>query len=403
MSVIAIDSETHCSGEEIAGQVADRLGYALVGPELFETVASKFDIPADKVRRSMSGERSFLNAFTRDYEKSVIYVKAVLSQMLIQQYLVYHGVATRLIPQSITHVLRVGIVGEQTFRVEAAVAGGGCHRSEAQRRVKKSDERLSVWAHQHLGRGFWAPEFFDLIIPRPDKSVGDAVELILEAVTRVALRPTDRSIQAQLDFLLATKVHLALVERGLYFANVTADNGNVLVKIRTKKSPTGTLGRTVNTLRKESWLDDAEVICRSVKGVKEVLVEPATMLSGTLLVDDEREYVTTLSERLQRRDIVSDVAFDGQQALDTVEAEEPAVIVLDLKMPGLDGMEVLRRVRRDHPRVHVIVVTGHGTEDAEEEARALGAFDFLRKPVDITTLAARIAEARHLYRTGAQD
>ncbi len=403
MSVIAIVSESYCEGEEIAEKVADRLEYSLVGTELFETVAKKFDISVDKVRRAMSGERTLLNAFTRDYERSVIYVKAVLSQMLVQQYFVYHGVAMRLIPRAITHVLRVGIVGEQPFRVAAAVAAEGCKVSEAERRIEKRDERRLAWAHQHLDRGFWEPDSFDLIIPRPAKTVEDAVDLILGAITRTVLRPTDRSIQAQLDFLLATRVNLALMERGQHFSRVVADGGRVEVKIRTKRAPAGALGRTVHALRQESHLEEAYEICRAVKGVGEVSVVPAAMVTSTLLVDDEREYVVTLSERLQRRDIVSDVAFDGQQALDAVEAEEPAVIVLDLKMPGINGMEVLERVRREHPRVHVIVVTGHGSAEDEERARALGAFDYLKKPVDITTLAARIAQARQLHQNGAEE
>ena len=150
-------------------------------------------------------------------------------------------------------------------------------------------------------------------------------------------------------------------------------------------------------------MEEAYKICRAVKGVDEVTVVPTAMNAGTLLVDDEREYVLTLSERLQMRDIASEVAFDGQEALDFVESEEPAVIVLDLRMPGIDGMEVLKRVRRDHPRVHVIVVTGQGTGEDEKMARSLGAFDYLKKPVDIKTLAARIAQARQLHRDIAEE
>ena len=97
------------------------------------------------------------------------------------------------------------------------------------------------------------------------------------------------------------------------------------------------------------------------------------------------------------RDVRTDVAFDGEEALAAVQTDEPEVIVLDLRMPGMDGLEVLERVRRDHPRVHVIVLTGHGTAEDEERARALGAFDFLQKPVGIARLAARIAEAREHY------
>ncbi|SFM63481.1 response regulator [Thermodesulforhabdus norvegica] len=105
-----------------------------------------------------------------------------------------------------------------------------------------------------------------------------------------------------------------------------------------------------------------------------------------LLVDDEKEFVDALRERLEIRDLPSGVAYNGEQALQIVEDEIPDVMVLDLKMPGIDGMEVLRRIRKAYPEVQVIILTGHGSEKDEEEARRLGAFEYLQKPVDIDEL-----------------
>jgi DNA-binding response OmpR family regulator len=113
-----------------------------------------------------------------------------------------------------------------------------------------------------------------------------------------------------------------------------------------------------------------------------------------LLVDDEEEFVKALSERLQMRDLHSDTVFDGEQALDFVkDRDEPDVMVLDLKMPGIDGIEVLRRVKKAYPKIEVIILTGHGTEKDEEEARRLGAFDYLQKPVSVDVLAKRVKSA----------
>jgi DNA-binding response OmpR family regulator len=112
-----------------------------------------------------------------------------------------------------------------------------------------------------------------------------------------------------------------------------------------------------------------------------------------LLVDDEIDFVTTLSNRLGMRGIKTDVVHDGQQALDFVAKQEPDVIVLDLKMPGMYGMEVLRRLSKTNPDIQVVVLTGHGTDRDEEEAQRLKAFDYLRKPTDIDKLADRIRGA----------
>ncbi len=112
-----------------------------------------------------------------------------------------------------------------------------------------------------------------------------------------------------------------------------------------------------------------------------------------LLVDDEEDLVRTMAERMEMRDLGSDVALDGQQALNMIEEETPDVIVLDLRMPGMDGMEVLRHVKQAYPHVAVIILTGHGSDKDEEEARRLGAFDYLRKPVDIGQLIESVRNA----------
>ncbi len=118
-----------------------------------------------------------------------------------------------------------------------------------------------------------------------------------------------------------------------------------------------------------------------------------------LLVDDEIEFVNTLSNRLGMRGISTDVVYDGQQALDYVAEHEPDVIVLDLEMPKVHGMDVLRQLSKTHPDIQVVILTAYGTEEREKEAEKLNAFDFLNKPVDVETLVERI---RGAYRFKAE-
>jgi DNA-binding NtrC family response regulator len=112
-----------------------------------------------------------------------------------------------------------------------------------------------------------------------------------------------------------------------------------------------------------------------------------------LLVDDEEDYVRTMAERMEMRDLGSDVALTGEEALAMLEEELPDVMVIDVRMPGMSGIEVLARVKEAHPQVEVIILTGFGSEKDEEEARRLGAFDYLRKPVDIVDLMSTIRRA----------
>lgn len=112
-----------------------------------------------------------------------------------------------------------------------------------------------------------------------------------------------------------------------------------------------------------------------------------------LLVDDEEEFVTTLAERMEMRGFDASVAFDGQKAMETLKTRVPDVMVLDLRMPGIDGMEVLERVKKTNPEAQVIILTGHGSYKDEEQARRLGAFDYLQKPVGVDTLVKSIQKA----------
>ncbi|MEW5773243.1 MAG: response regulator [Thermodesulfobacteriota bacterium] len=112
-----------------------------------------------------------------------------------------------------------------------------------------------------------------------------------------------------------------------------------------------------------------------------------------LLVDDEENFVKTLAERLEIRGLKPEVVLSGEEAMDFMDKSVPDVIVLDLRMPGIDGMEVLRRVKKQKPDIQVIILTGHGTDKDQAEAMRIGAFEYLKKPVDIDALIFSIKNA----------
>jgi len=112
-----------------------------------------------------------------------------------------------------------------------------------------------------------------------------------------------------------------------------------------------------------------------------------------LLVDDEEEFVQTLAERLEIRGIQALVATDGIEALHLIEEEEPPVVVLDVMMPGLGGLEVLQRLKTGHPHMQVILLTGHGSTKEGIQGMHLGAFDYIMKPVRIEDLSNKMEEA----------
>jgi DNA-binding NtrC family response regulator len=112
-----------------------------------------------------------------------------------------------------------------------------------------------------------------------------------------------------------------------------------------------------------------------------------------LLVDDEEEFISALAERLSFRGITARTAGGGEEALAAIERDPPQVVLLDLMMPGMSGVEVLQEIRRTHPEIKVILLTGHGSTREGMEGMRLGAFDYLIKPLSIEELVDKLRNA----------
>ena len=113
-----------------------------------------------------------------------------------------------------------------------------------------------------------------------------------------------------------------------------------------------------------------------------------------LLVDDEQEFTQVLAERMKSRGLTVVTAENGPAALKKAEEEPFDAIILDMMMPGMDGIETLKRLRKINPDLQIIMLTGHATLKAGLEAVKLGAMDFLEKPADIQKLMEKIKEAK---------
>ncbi len=117
-------------------------------------------------------------------------------------------------------------------------------------------------------------------------------------------------------------------------------------------------------------------------------------IANVLLVDDEVPFVEAMSRRLRKRDISIVTSFSGTEALDVLEKNGSVeVAILDVKMPGMDGIETLGEIRKRFPLVEVIMLTGHATVETGIEGMKLGAFDYLMKPCDMDVLMEKLKEA----------
>jgi two-component system, OmpR family, response regulator CpxR len=398
MPVITVFSGSYCNAEEVAQKIAGDFGYQLIHDQAIMAEASKrFQIEESKLTRAIAGKASVFNKFTHEKERSLACLKVVLADWLKQDGLLFLGFLGQLIPREISHVLKVCIIAELKYRTRVAADTDGLAEKDALKRIHKDDETCFRWADQLFSkRDPWAPEFYDIVIPMDKNSVDSAAQLIFSNLQKDVLQVTESSQKALEDFILAAQVDLKLAREG-HDVSAAATDGDILITINK------------HVLLLSSLEEELKKIAGTVPGVRSVATKVGAgyyqtdiyrkfdfdvpVPSKVLLVDDEREFVQTLSERLQMRAFGSAVAYDGEEALSVIDEDEPEVMVLDLKMPGVDGLEVLRRVKRDHPDVEVIVLTGHGSKEIEERCLEMGACAYLEKPVDLDTLTRTMQEA----------
>lgn len=117
--------------------------------------------------------------------------------------------------------------------------------------------------------------------------------------------------------------------------------------------------------------------------------------ASVLVVDDEEQFLDVFSKRLEGRGLKVDKATTGEEALKRVKDKDFDTIILDMLMPGISGLDTLKRLKEENPDAQIIILTGHATVEKGVEAIKAGAVDFLEKPVDINKLLDKIGDARH--------
>lgn len=397
MSDLFIFSGLFCQADAIVKRLMDDTDFKLVTDEdLVAQAASLGGMSEKAVAKAFSPKTSIFNKFSHEKERAVSWLRLALANKLAEgEALLVSGMVTQLLSQEISHVLKVCIIDDLQKRLATARNESGLSEGEAEKEIQQSDEENTVWVREVTGNNDpWASSLYDMVIPADKTGVDESVALIKEQLVNSAVEVTEASKQAVQDFLLAAKVETALVAKG-HNVLVSAESGKVTLAINKK------------VLMVERLEKDLREIAEPLEGVKSVEVTfgkeyyeadiyrrmDFELPSRVLLVDDEREFVKTLSERLLLRDLGSAVVYDGESALDVVQDDEPEVMILDLKMPGIDGIEVLRRVKSNRPGIEVIILTGHGSEDDRKTCMDLGAFAYLNKPVDIDVLSQTLKDA----------
>ncbi len=113
-----------------------------------------------------------------------------------------------------------------------------------------------------------------------------------------------------------------------------------------------------------------------------------------LIVDDEKDFVEMFSLRLKEQGEKVSTAHSGKDALKVLDNQIIDVVILDIRMPGMDGIDTLKQIKTLHPIVEVIMLTGHGSTETAVEGMKLGAFDYLMKPADFEDIKIKIENAK---------
>ncbi|MCK5516787.1 MAG: response regulator [Desulfobulbaceae bacterium] len=396
MSCVTIFTSDFCNGSAVVKEVLDKTGFTLITENNIIAEASKLSgMAEEKIERAFSAKTSVFNKFTHEKENALAYLKMAVAEILSQKDLLIVGYAGLLVPREISHALHVCLVGDMQYRIAVAIDNQGLSDKNAKKMIKDLDQERAYWVNTLYGtEDPWDSSLFDLVIPIGESNIIDAAALIDDYLQKDIVRPSAASKQAVEDFQLASRVAAALGHEG-HDVDVKASKAQVTL----------TINKHVLLLSRLE--DELKKIVSDVAGVGSVTTTTGKNFHKTdvyrkcdfdipskvLLVDDEREFVQTLSERLTLRDMGSAVAHDGESALELIAEDEPEVLVLDLKMPGLDGIEVLRRVKESRPDVEVIILTGHGSEQDRETCMNLGAFAYMHKPVNIEVLSVKLKEA----------
>ena len=401
MSNIALFSGTFCEREAVVTAVLKGLSYRLIEDSDIVAEASKVSgIDETKMSRAFSSKTSVFNQFTHEKELSIAHLRLALAEALMEDHLLIAGFTGHLISKEVSHVLRVCLIADRKFRIAAASKNQARSEKEALKLILRQDEDRVSWVKALLDKADpWDASLYDMIIPMDKTTAKEAAALIQKHAKTEVVKTTETSRKAVQDFLLAARVEVALATEG-HDVGVEVKNGSVTL----------TINKHVLMLsRLEEELKD---IAGKVSGVKSIETKVGKgyyrtdvyrkfnfeLPSKVLLVDDEREFVQTLSERLLMRDMGSAVAYDGESALNMVTVDEPEVMILDLKMPGIDGIEVLRRVKETRPEIEVIILTGHGSDADRAVCMELGAYAYLQKPVNIDVLSETLKKANEKIR-----
>jgi CheY-like chemotaxis protein len=395
MSILTITSGLYSNAGETAKKLAEKTnGKVITDADIIEKAHKTNDINLSTLQKVLDSKPLAFNDFSHEKEKCLATIQKTISDYAASGDCIFHGILGHLIPGEISHTMKILIITDKKTRTQNGIASHDLSEKEALKHINHSDKIAALWTNGLFHRKAWDEALYDIVIPSDKLDTHESVSLIIEHRKKLLANKEDLIKKEISDFSLISDINLALSEIGQGLS-VKTNDGNVIVTIDKKVMMLTRFQQKIMTA------------VQKIPGVKSVETKIGkSYYKGTiirnfefetplriLLVDDEKEFVQTLSERLKMRQFTSEIAYNGQEALDFTDQEDTEVMVLDLKMPGIDGFEVLKKIKQTKPDIEVIILTGHGTEKDRQTCMDLGAFAYLQKPADIDLITDTMKRA----------
>jgi len=395
MSIITITNGLYSNAEKTVIKLSEKLNSKIITDnDIIKNTHQTFGIKLSTLEKIVKSIPIAFNDFTHEKEKGLAYIKKTISDITLSGNYILHGILGHLIPREISHVMRVLIIADKNTRIKNGISIYKHTEKETIKDIEQSDKFAALWTNTLFNKKSWDKSLYDIVIPSDKLNPDESVALISQHIEKLLSRKENFIKDEIANFRLVSDIDVVLSKIGQDLL-VQADKGNVIVTIDKKVMMLTKFQQKIITAVQE--IPDVNSVETKIgkNYYKRHIIhnyEFETPLR-ILLVDDEKEFVKTLSERLRMRQFTSEIAYNGQEALDFTDQEDTEVMILDLKMPGIDGFEVLKKIKKTQPDIEVIILTGHGTEKDRKTCMDMGAFAYLQKPADIDLITDTMKKA----------
>ncbi|WP_045211447.1 response regulator [Desulfonatronovibrio magnus] len=395
MPTITVFSAPYCREEEVVSSLVNDMRLNIVRDrQIIAQASEKYEIAEDKFYKALFGKTSVFNKFTKEKQRCIACYKSVLAAHFLKHDLLLIGFGGFLIPKGLTHVLKVCLTADLSYRLEIAAQQHHLNANDLNKLISQEDESRYRWTEYVVHQGPWESSLYDILISMDKSSVDEAASIIRSYAKRAVTLPNKESLLAAENFALTADIEAELSLRG-WIVRAKFIQDKLVIRLEKNIMRTEKLEGDLKSIM-ENLVEDVEYEIQAGPDMFETDVYrpfDSETPSKVLLVDDEKRYAQKLSDRLRMREMGTAVVYNGEEALELIEEDEPEVVILDLMLPEIDGIQVLSLIKRSHANLPVIILSGGGQEKELRQCAQMGAFACLQKPVDIKKLTETIRRA----------